>query len=289
MAVRPLDRRGCPRPRSGAADVDHVAGSQCGEERSVSFRILALGDTALTIEFGDGVERHLLAAVAALDEALAKLIDSGGLRGIVETVPTFRSLTVIYDPLRSSRAEIEPAIRAAIEPPGAALSSGGRRWLLPVCYGDQNSACGPDLDELAAACGLTAAEVIRLHASGSYAVYMLGFLPGFAFMGDLPEVLARPRRSEPRLRVPAGSVATAGTLTAIYPWESPGGWHLIGACPVPLFSPAWPQAALLQPGDRVGFRAVDEAEYRSLQVDLAAARASPQPPASLLCEPATER
>jgi len=269
----------------------------------VSFRILALGDTALTIEFGDGVERHLLAAVAALDEALAKLIDSGGLRGIVETVPTFRSLTVIYDPLRSSRAEIEPAIRAAIEPPGAALSSGGRRWLLPVCYGDQNSACGPDLDELAAACGLTAAacgltaaEVIRLHASGSYAVYMLGFLPGFAFMGDLPEVLARPRRSEPRLRVPAGSVATAGTLmatagtlTAIYPWESPGGWHLIGACPVPLFSPAWPQAALLQPGDRVGFRAVDEAEYRSLQVDLAAARASPQPPASLLCEPATER
>jgi KipI family sensor histidine kinase inhibitor len=93
---------------------------------------------------------------------------------------------------------------------------------------------------------------------------MLGFLPGFPFMGDLPEVLARPRRSEPRTRVPAGSVATAGTLTAIYPWESPGGWHLIGACPLPLFSVAWPQAALLLPGDRVRWRPIDAAEYHSL-------------------------
>jgi len=118
---------------------------------------------------------------------------------------------------------------------------------------------------------------------------MLGFQPGFAFLGDLPERLSRPRRSEPRLRVPAGSVATAGTLTAIYPWESPGGWHLIGACPVPLFSAAWPQAALLLPGDRVRFRAVDEAEYRSLRVELAAAATSPQPPRGLLVDRGGER
>lgn len=250
----------------------------------MSFRILDLGDTALTIEFGDGVDRQLLAAVAALDQALAGLVERGGLRGVVETVPTFRSLTVIYDPLRTSRGEIEPAVRAAIRPLAAAPATGGRRWCLPVCYGDQSSACGPDLDELAAACGLTPAEVVGLHSGGVYHVYMLGFLPGFAFMGDLPEGLSRPRRSEPRLRVPAGSVATAGTLTAIYPWESPGGWHLIGACPVPLFSAAWPQAALLQPGDRVSFRAVDEAECRALLVDLAAARALSQPLASLLLD-----
>jgi KipI family sensor histidine kinase inhibitor len=150
----------------------------------------------------------------------------------------------------------------------------GRRWQLPVCYGDQIAACGPDLERLAEACGLTPAEVIRLHSSATYEVYMLGFLPGFPFMGDLPEVLARRGAASRGLRVPAGSVATAGTLTAIYPWESPGGWHLIGACPCRCFRPAWPQAALLLPGDRVSWRAIDAAEYQALSDEKAALRAS---------------
>ncbi|WP_291994267.1 5-oxoprolinase subunit PxpB [Candidatus Accumulibacter sp. ACC003] len=255
----------------------------------MSVRILDCGDTALTVEFGDGVDRRLLAAVAALDQALAGLVARGELCGVVETVPTFRSLTVIYDPLRTTRGEIEPTIRAAIGPPAAASVAHGRRWQLPVCYGDQSAACGPDLDDLAAACGLTPAEVVGLHSKATYDVYMLGFLPGFPFMGDLPAVLSRPRRSEPRLRVPAGSVATAGTLTAIYPSASPGGWHLIGACPVPLFSATWPQAALLLPGDRVSFRAVEHAEYRALLGELAAARTSPRPPEWLLLDGAAER
>ena len=257
---------------------------------SISFRILNAGDTALTIEFGERVERRLLAAVTALDAALARAIGSGELHGIVEMVPTFRSLTVIYDPLLSTRAEIEPTITGHAH---AALCSSvamnrnvrrGRVWQLPVCYGDEIAACGPDLDELAQACGLPPAEVIRLHASVTYEVYMLGFLPGFAFMGDLPELLSRPRRYEPRLRVPAGSVATAGTLTAIYPWESPGGWHLLGACPVPLFSANWPQAALLLPGDRVNFRAVDAAEYRLLLAEMPELRAAARPPLAFLVD-----
>lgn len=248
----------------------------------MTFRILNAGDTALTIEFGDRVDRSLLAAVAALDGTLAQAIGKGGLHGVVETVPTFRSLTVIYDPLLTTRDEIEPAIRAAILSSGGTRRRVGRQWQLPVCYGDQIAGCGPDLADLAVACGLPLAEVIRLHAGATYEVYMLGFLPGFAFMGDLPAVLSRPRRSEPRLRVPAGSVATAGTLTAIYPCESPGGWHLIGACPLPLFSAAWPQAALLLPGDRVSFRAVDEAEYGALLAEQEAMRKSPLPPISFL-------
>ena len=248
----------------------------------MNFRILDAGDTALTIELGDRLDRRLLAAVTAVDEALARAIAGGDLPGIVETVPTFRSLTVIYDPLLTSRAEIEPGIRAAIAAAVAVSVRRGRLWQLPVCYGDQIATCGPDLEALAEACDLTPAEVVRLHSTGTYEVYMLGFLPGFPFMGDLPEVLARPRRSEPRVRVPAGSVAMAGTLTAIYPWESPGGWHLIGACPVPLFSVAWPQAALLLPGDRVCWRAIDAAEYHSLSDEMPAMSASPLPPGAFL-------
>ncbi len=248
----------------------------------MNLRILDVGDTALTIEFGDRVDRRLLAAVAALDAALARAMARGDLPGIVETVPTFRSLTVIYDPLRTTHADVAAGIQAAFRSSAAVSAPAGRCWQLPVCYGDQLVACGPDLDDLADACGLSPAEVVGLHSSGTYEVYMLGFLPGFAFLGDLPERLARPRRSEPRLRVPAGSVATAGTLTAIYPSESPGGWHLIGACPVPMFSAAWPQAALLLPGDRVSFRAVDAGEYRSLLTEMAALRAAASLPGGFL-------
>lgn len=251
----------------------------------MTFRILDAGDTALTIEFGDRVDQRLLAEVAALDEALARLVDSGGLHGIVETVPTFRSLTVIYDPLLTTRAEIEPCIiRAATHSSGAVPAPHERLWRLPICYGDEIDGFGSDLNALADACGLTPVEVIRLHSSATYDVYMLGFLPGFPFMGRLPEVLARPRRGEPRVRVPAGSVATAGTLTAIYPWESPGGWHLIGACPVPLFSAAWQPPALLRPGDRVCFRTIEEAEYRVLAAEMAARRGATLPPADFLAD-----
>ena len=250
----------------------------------IDFRILDAGDTAMTIEFGERIERRLQAAVAALDAALADAIARGELPGIVETVPTFRSLTVIYDPLRTTRAEIEPRIRQAITASGTAHAPVGRHWQLPVCYGDEIAACGPDLAELATACGLPPAEVMRLHAGGSYEVCMLGFLPGFAFLGGLSERLSRPRRSEPRLRVPRGSVATAGNLTAIYPCESPGGWHLIGACPVPLFSVAWSQPALLLPGDRVRFRAVAAAEYHALAAGMGARPSLAPPPFEFLVD-----
>jgi len=248
----------------------------------IGFRILDAGDTALTIEFGERIDRRLQAAVAALDAALAGAIARGELPGVVEAVPTFRSLTVIYDPLRTTRGEIEPRIRQAIPSSATANAPLGRRWQLPVCYGDEIAACGPDLDELATACGLPPADVVRLHAGGNYEVCMLGFLPGFAFLGGLAERLSLPRRSEPRLRVPAGSVATAGTLTAIYPCESPGGWHLIGACPVPLFSAGWAQPALLQPGDQVRFRPVGAAEYHELAVRMAARSAVASPPLEFL-------
>lgn len=249
---------------------------------NMSFRILDCGDSAFTVEFGDRVDPALLAAVAALDDALACAMRNGGLPGVVETVPTFRSLTLIYDPLQTTREQIEPAVREMLVTHGDVLAHAGRLWELPVCYGNECAEFGPDIEALAAACGVSPDEVARLHAATICNVYMLGFLPGFPFMGDLPQVLSQPRRSTPRVRVPAGSVATAGTLTAIYPWESPGGWHLLGLCPVPLFSPLWPQAALLLPGDRVRFRAVDLAEYRQIESALTGAQFLPEPPQSFL-------
>ncbi|MCP5268874.1 MAG: 5-oxoprolinase subunit PxpB [Zoogloeaceae bacterium] len=228
----------------------------------MNYRLLDVGDTAVTVEFGQRIDPALLATVAACDQAVLAAQAAGRLPGLVETVPTFRSLTLIYDPLQTSRAAIDPVLHALFSAPLSLPDKAMRLWCLPVCYGGE---LGPDLEAMASALGLSPAEVVERHAAETYRVYMLGFLPGFPFMGDLPPALSLPRRHEPRLRVPAGSVATAGQLTAIYPWESPGGWHLLGRCPVPLFSARWPDAALFRPGDQVRFHAVDTGEYAELE------------------------
>ncbi len=148
-----------------------------------------------------------------------------------------------------------------------AVTAPGRRWRLPACYeGD----AAPDLAATARAIGASEDEVIALHSGTEVHVYMLGFLPGFPFMGDLPDRLRLPRRSEPRVRVPAGSVAIANGLTVVYPWASPGGWHLLARCPVPLFDARRDAPALLAPADRVRFEPVDGAEYRRLEAAIAA-------------------
>jgi len=235
-------------------------------------RILSLGDSALTIEFGDTIAPQFQAAVNALDAAIARQQKAGALTGIVETMPTFRSLTVIYDPLQTSRATLEPALQALTASDDDAPPVAGRCWALPACYG---GAAGPDLDDVAQRTGLDAAQVIQRHSSTGYVVYMLGFLPGFPFMGDVDISLRLPRRLEPRVRVPTGSLAIANGLTAIYPWESPGGWHLIGRCPAPLFDPRQMPPALLAAGDRVRFTPVSAEALADIEADLAAGRCTP--------------
>lgn len=228
----------------------------------MSFRILDAGDAALTIEFGTVIDPALLAAVNALDAAILNLQQAGELPGVIETMPTFRSLTVFFDPLLTDRssllAQLQPLIAAAEH--GAAAE--GRHWRLPVCYEGE---AAPDLAEVARTLGVAEADVIAQHSGTEYRVYMLGFLPGFPFMGDLPAPLRLPRRSQPRVRVPAGSVAIATGLTAIYPWESPGGWHLLGRCPVPLFDARRAAPSLLAAGDRVRFTPVSTEECRAIE------------------------
>lgn len=227
----------------------------------MNLRILDCGDAAFTIEFGDAIDPALLDAVNRADRAIDALRLQGGLPGLIETMPTFRSLTLFFDPLQTGRTELLARLRPLLDADAGGVEGGGRRWTLPVCY---EAEFGPDLQATAQAAGLSVDEVIALHSGTGYRVYMLGFLPGFAFMGELPAVLRLPRRSEPRTAVPAGSVAIAASLTAVYPWQSPGGWHLLGRCPLPLFDAAARPPTLLGVGDQVRFSAVSAAEYRRL-------------------------
>jgi len=223
----------------------------------MTVRFLSAGDRALVVEFGDRVDRVLSDDVLRLDAGLR----AGALPGVVETVPTFRSLMVHYDPLATSYADLEQAITRLLDQRSDAYSA-AKSWRVPICYDGEFA---PDLPEVARLAGLTPSEVVGLHSAVRYHVYMLGFLPGFPYLGDLPPQLALPRRADPRLRVPAGSVSIATCLTAIYPYESPGGWHLIGATPICLFDPARPRPALLAPGDIVQFEPIDPVRFAAIK------------------------
>lgn len=238
----------------------------------MSFRILDAGDAALTIEFGSIIDPALLVEVNALDAAVLRLKQAGELPGVIETMPTFRSLTVFFDPLVTDRDAVLATLQPLIAAAEHGSTAGGRHWRLPVCYEGE---AAPDLAEVARTTGLGADEVVALHSGTEYLVYMIGFLPGFPFMGDLPERLRLPRRAQPRVRVPAGSVAIATGLTAIYPWESPGGWHLLGRCPVPLFDARRTSPSLLAAGDRVRFIPVSTEECRAIEDGLGSGEIDP--------------
>lgn len=227
-----------------------------------SVRFLPAGDTALVVEFGDRIDRELSERVLRLGAQ----VRAARLTGVIETVATFRSLLVHYDPLRTSNTQLVIAIQGLLDE-GGTEAQPRRLWRIPACY---EPACAPDLAEVAERTGLTTAEVIRLHSSCRLHVYMIGFVPGYPYMGDLPPALVLPRRTDPRVRVPAGSIAIATSMTAIYPIESPGGWHLIGTTPVRLFDPGAAQPALLSPGDAVQFEPVSVSELERLRTAVAA-------------------
>ena len=212
-------------------------------------RFLSAGDRALVVEFGDEIDRTLSDEVLRL----AAAVTAAAIPGIAETVPTFRSLMIHYDPLLMQRTDLERIVSGLLDRP-AQPRRAARLWRIPFCAEGEFA---PDIEEVARLSGLSTGEVAALHASVRYRVYMLGFLPGFPYLGDLPRELALPRRADPRLRVPKGSIAIATTLSAIYPYESPGGWHLIGRTPIPLFDISRPRPALLAAGDAVEFEPID--------------------------------
>src|SRR5258705_4109007 len=222
------------------------------------FRILPAADSALVIEFGSAIDRKTSDRVLALAERLTR----ASLPGATEIVATFRSLSVNYDSLLTTGREVEQAITALAKRSGAS-SRIRKLWDIPVCY---DPPYAPDIAEVAKTIGLTVAEVAALHAGTQYHVYMIGFVPGYPYMGDLPAKLRLPRRLDPRTRVRPGSLAIATSMTAVYPYESPGGWHLIGTSPVRFFDPDSAKAGLLGPGDGVKFPPITADEFSRLRL-----------------------
>ncbi len=220
------------------------------------YNLLAAGDTALVVDFGNRVDLTISAKVLALADRLKAL----KIGGVIETVPTIRSLSVYYEPLSISASQLESRITDIIENLNEA-GVVGRTYNIPVCYDPE---LAPDLEDVAARCSLSPSQVIEMHSSQTYHVYMLGFLPGLAYLGDLPQDLALPRRTTPRPRIPEGSLGIGGKLTCIYPMATPCGWHLIGRSPMSLWDPSPTKGALLRAGDKVNFEPVSLREYQSM-------------------------
>lgn len=212
-------------------------------------RVLHTGDRAFTL---------CMPSDAAAWKAAARL-RGAGIAGISDVVAAFDRVAVYYDPLsagttpRLIRAVTDALARSA--PDNEAVRPAEHQ--IPVCYASEHA---PDLTEVASVAGLSRREVIELHAGGNYRVLAVGFMPGFAYLGGLPEVLHLPRRPSPRARVPAGAVGIGGTYTGIYPSVSPGGWRLIGRTPLSMFDPTVTRPARLNVGDTVRFRPISAAE-----------------------------
>lgn len=211
-------------------------------------RILPVGEAAFTVEFGDRLDEQLNRQVHALDAVLSVQ----RFPGIVETIPTYRSLLVMYDPLTVDEAPVRATLNAAVEKLHAQRSvpAEGQLIEIPVYYGGE---WGPDLEDVSAHCGLTPGQVIRLHTASTYLVAMLGFAPGFAYLFGLHSSLATPRLTTPRTRVEPGSIGVAGAQTGLYALPTPGGWRIIGRTPMPLFDPNRDDPFALCAGDRVRF------------------------------------
>ncbi len=232
-------------------------------------RFLMLGDSAFTVEFPtlSGVEgaRH----VRALRSRIEDKITTGEITGVLDLVSASRSLTMVLDVFSADFDHVLETVKSLTDGTSDTEETAGRLWTLPVCYeGDY----APDLSEVAENAGMTTDDVIKIHSGTIYDVLLIGFQPGFPFLAEVDPKLRFPRRTSPRIKVPAGSVAIANNQTAIYPWESPGGWHLLGRCPVPLFDANRSTPALIGPGDRVKFTPVSTADYEKLLQDFDAGK-----------------
>jgi len=221
-------------------------------------RFLSGGDRAIFVEFGDSIDPDVNQRVRNLKLALEK----AGIPGVVESVPTYRSLLVYFEPLQVSTPKLRETVchllQSAIEkePPKHKLIE------IPAAYGGE---CGPDLELIAKHNNLSTTEVVQIHSGTRYLIYMIGFMPGFPYLGGISAKIATPRKTTPRLKIPAGSVGIAGNQTGIYPAESPGGWQIIARTPLELFHPTREPPAILQAGDYLTFVSITPKEFAVIE------------------------
>lgn len=223
-------------------------------------RFLPAGDRALVMEFGQEIDPAINARIRASLRAL----DRAKPDYLLETIPTYRSLLIIYDPIKIGYQELTEELRDLIST-GDEEEQTIKIVEIPVIYGGDY---GPDLDYVAQHNGLDKEEVIKIHSSQDYLVYMLGFTPGFSYLGGMDERIATPRLAEPRTKIPAGSTGIAGSQTGIYPIDSPGGWQLIGRTPVKLYDPLSDPPVLLSAGDFVRFIPIDIEDYKRIEKEV---------------------
>ena len=221
---------------------------------SMAYRIVPAGESAVIVEFDERIDPDVNARTIACADA----IEAAGVRGVRDVVPTYRSVAVYFDPLRTDSSALTACLERAAANPVTAAEAAGTPVRVPVCYGGE---LGPDLADVASFAGLPEGDVVGLHTAASYRVFMLGFVPGFAYLGIVEPRIAMPRRATPRVRVPAGSVGIAGAQTGVYSAETPGGWQLIGRTPVKPFDPARGEPFLMKAGDTVQFYPIERAEF----------------------------
>ena len=238
-----------------------MSSARSAGESAVPPRILISGDSAVTVEFGSTIDASINARVLGFDAAL----QAAALPFIIETLPTYRSVIVHYDPVAIGFDALSARLLEVAAASGPAPPS-SRLWRIPVVYG---GSCGIDLDLVANHAGLPPDEIVALHSAATYRVYMVGFMPGYSYLGGLDPRIHTPRRKDPRLDTPAGTVAIGGEQTGVQCLAAPSGWNLIGRTPVRTFHPTRTPMFLLEPGDAVRFVPLDAARWQEL--DAAAA------------------
>ena len=221
-------------------------------------RILTAGDSALLIEFGKEINPETNRKITAL----VQLMREQHIEGIVDVIPAFCSLLINYDPRVLSYEELKERMEHLLKMETKTEATRKRIFEIPVCYGGEY---GPDIENIAEHAGLSVEEVIKIHSSKDYLIYMLGFLPGFTYLGGLDERIHTPRLASPRLKIRAGSVGIGGSQTGIYPLDSPGGWQLMGMTPVRTYDPERQTPILVEAGDYIRFIPIDEDEFLRIQ------------------------
>ena len=221
-------------------------------------RILTAGDSALLIEFGKEINPETNRKITAL----VQLMREQHIEGIVDVIPSFCSLLINYDPRVLSYEDLKERMEHLLKMETKTEATRKRIFEIPVCYGGEY---GPDIENIAEHAGLSVEEVIKIHSSKDYLIYMLGFLPGFTYLGGLDERIHTPRLASPRLKIRAGSVGIGGSQTGIYPLDSPGGWQLMGMTPVRTYDPERQTPILVEAGDYIRFIPIDEEEFLRIQ------------------------
>lgn len=224
-------------------------------------RILTAGDSSLLVEFGKEISPDINRKIAAT----VQLMKEQHIEGVVDIIPAFCSLLINYDPRVIRYEEMKQRMQDLIKVDAKAEAGRKRVFEIPVCYGGEY---GPDIANIAKNAGLSEKEVIEIHSSRDYLIYMLGFLPGFTYLGGLDERIHTPRLATPRIKINAGSVGIGGSQTGIYPLDSPGGWQLMGMTPVKTYDPEREIPILVEAGDYIRFVPVTEAEYLEIKAQV---------------------